>query len=128
MIDDVEDELLALEIPETTEQETAQESEEPPAKKKKGPVSKLLGDLFEEQRQTPLHSDSVSKEMELYKTEKPLELDSDPLKWWSKQRSVYPLMSRLVQKVFSFVATSVPSEQLFSSAGETALHLNMPIN
>ena len=49
MIDDVKDELLALEIPETTEQEeTSQESEEPPAKKKKGPVSKLLGDLFAE--------------------------------------------------------------------------------
>ena len=34
MIDDVKDELLALEIPETTEQEeTSQKSEEPPAKK-----------------------------------------------------------------------------------------------
>ena len=36
MIDDVKDELLALEIPETTEQEeTSQESEEPPAKKRR---------------------------------------------------------------------------------------------
>lgn len=43
MIDDVKDELLALEIPENTEQEeTSQESEEPPAKKKKGPVSKEI--------------------------------------------------------------------------------------
>lgn len=43
MIDDVKDELLALEIPENTEQEeTPQESEEPPAKKKKGPVSKEI--------------------------------------------------------------------------------------
>jgi len=37
--------------------------------------------------------------MELYKTEKPLELDSDPLEWWYKRRSIYPMMCRLVQKV-----------------------------
>ena len=43
MIDDVKDELLALEIPETTEQEEApQESEEPPAKKRRVQFPRFL--------------------------------------------------------------------------------------
>ena len=55
--------------------------------------------------------------MELYKAEKPLDLDSDPLTWWNTRRLIYPLMCKLVQKYFAFVATSVPSERLFSTSG-----------
>ena len=35
----------------------------------------------------------------------------------SIKKTLYPLMCRLVLRIFSFVATSVPSERLFSSAG-----------
>ena len=66
---------------------------------------------------SPLHCDKVAKELELYKAEKLQELDSDPLKWWDAKKDLYPIMLRLVRRVFSFVATSVPSECLFSSAG-----------
>ena len=118
----MEDELLGLEaeIHGVSEEatSTSQETNEPPPKKHKGPVSKLLGDLFKEQQQTEsdVHVqfvDSVLKELEMYKAEKP----ADPEKWWYRQKSLYPLMCRLVQKFFSFVATSIPSERLFSSAG-----------
>ena len=83
VIDQVEDELLSMESTELTEPEAPQEEdEEPPAKKaKKGPVSKLLGDLFEQWSQSPLFSDKVTKELELYKAEQPAELDSNPLAW-----------------------------------------------
>jgi hypothetical protein len=55
--------------------------------------------------------------MELYKAETILQLDANPLQWWCEREKVYPNISRLVRKIFSFVATSVPSERLFSSAG-----------
>ena len=116
--DQVEDELLSMESTEPMEPEAPQEDEEPPAKKaKKGPVSKLLGDLFEQRIQSPSFSDKVTKGLELYKAEQPAELDSNPLAWWKTQTSLYPLMRRFVQKIFSFVATSVPSERLFSISG-----------
>ena len=84
VIDQVEDELLSMEPTEPTEPEAPlEEDEKPPAKKaKKGPVSKLLGDLFEQRSQSPSFSDKVTKELELYKVEQPAELDSNPLAWW----------------------------------------------
>ena len=125
MIDDVQDELVNLDadsvetpVVSSTVIDLDSLEMEPPSKKQKGPVANLLGDLFEEQSDdAPLHCDKVAKELELYKTEKVLELDSDPLEWWNARKHHYPIMLRLVQRVFCFVATSVPSERLFSSAG-----------
>ena len=136
IIDEVEDELLALEgdmldnevDSESAEEITGCESEEisevsePPVKKKKeGPVQKLIGELFHQHSQPshPLspHSSKVAKELELYKAEKSLDLDSDPIVWWNARRLLYPLMCKLVRKYFAFVATSVPSERLFSASG-----------
>ena len=121
IIDEVQDELLVME---ETEKEDPPEVEEviegePPSKKKKGPVEKIIGELFEShtQQHLPLHSDKVQKELDMYKAESPPDLDSDPLAWWSSRKELYPLMSKLVQRMFSFVATSVPSERLFSTTG-----------
>lgn len=46
-------------------------------------------------------------------------LKKHPLETWEDMKSVYPLMFMEVQKVFCIVATSVPSERLFSKAGAT---------
>ena len=109
MISDVENELFTMETTTLTElthedEEELQEQEEieePPEKQsKQGPVSKLLGYLFEVNVHTPLHSDRVCNKMELYRTETTLQLDADPLQWWYERRKVYPIMSRLVRKFF----------------------------
>lgn len=55
-----------------------------------------------------------------YKEKPYLERCKDPLNWWrSKNRNgvVVPL-KKLVKKFLCITATSVPSEQLFSKAGE----------
>ena len=118
MVEQVEDELMEMQPQESEEPEREIEEPEPPAKKlKKGPVTKLLGDLFESQEKSSSHSDDVEKELNLYKAEQPADLESNPLTWWKERQSLYPLMSKLVRKVLSFVATSVPSEQLFSTSG-----------
>ena len=135
IIDEVEDELLALEgdmlvdevdsesaeeITECESEEILEVSEPPVKKKKEGPVQ-LIGELFHQHSQPshPLspHSSKVAKELELYKAERSLDLDSDPLVWWKARRLLYPLMCKLVRKYFAFVATSVPSERLFSASG-----------
>ena len=81
--------------------------------------SKLLGDLFHNETvpQRLAITDKVTREISLYKAERTADLDSDPLKWWNDRKHTYPLITKLVQKTFSMVATSVPSERLFSSSG-----------
>lgn len=46
-------------------------------------------------------------------------LKQNPLETWEDMKSVYPLIYIEAQKVFCVVATSVPSERLFSKAGAT---------
>ena len=42
----------------------------------------------------------------------------DPLRWWKDQEKHYTLLSVLAKKYLSIPGTSVPSECLFSKAGE----------
>lgn len=45
------------------------------------------------------------------------QFDVDPLDWWRKQGGLYPYMAPLARKWLACVATSVPSERAFSTAG-----------
>ena len=40
-----------------------------------------------------------------------------PLQWWNLNKHVLPNLAKLAQKYLGIVATSVPSERLFSVAG-----------
>ena len=84
MIEHVKDDLLMLEDNDSneppkptaaTEQEEAA-CQEPLTKKHRSLICKLLGDLLEEERQCYSLSDKVSNEIELYKAEKPAELQT----------------------------------------------------
>ena len=61
-------------------------------------------------------STSDAKVMIRTYTEHPnLARKEDPLKWWAENEKCFPF---LASHVFSIPATSVPSERLFSKAGE----------
>eukprot|EP00644_Phytophthora_capsici_P002140 jgi/Phyca11/114675/e_gw1.27.460.1 len=50
---------------------------------------------------------------------KSVERKQNPLKWWSVNHRKYPTLSPLARKWLGCVATSVPSERAFSTAGNT---------
>ena len=63
------------------------------------------------------YKDIARAEVLRYRSEAAIPVDQDPLKWWAVHKNLYPNMSRIARKYLCIVATSVPSEQLFSTAG-----------
>ena len=112
-----------------TLQEYLEESNEvsatvkPLAKKaKKGPMAYLRGDVFSVDNtymvntQTQVNQRTLSLQNRRIRRTK-----FRSTAWWNAQRLAYLIISKLIQKQFSMVATSVPSERTFtcSSAGHT---------
>ena len=56
-------------------------------------------------------------EVVLYLQQKQIRLKDDPLKWWSVNKTTLPILAQIARKYLSIPAASVPSERLFSDAG-----------
>ena len=63
-------------------------------------------------------SDRASAEIIQYKAEPLLHLSENPLQWWKDKEDNYPLLSILARYHLCVPATSVPSERVFSKAGQ----------
>lgn len=46
-------------------------------------------------------------------------IQQNPLLFWKHMSATYPLLTEIAQTYLTTVATSVPSERLFSKAGQT---------
>nr|CAI5850148.1 unnamed protein product [Callosobruchus analis] len=57
-------------------------------------------------------------EIRLYLEEGILGRSEDPLMWWKKRESLYPNLSNLAKRHLCAPSTSVPSERIFSKAGQ----------
>ena len=53
-----------------------------------------------------------------YLNDDQLDRDCCPLRWWAKHQLRYPSVTALVRVLLAVPATSVPSERLFSKAGD----------
>ena len=116
VIEDVEVELCNLLSSEPDIESDIEAVDEPATKKPKiSLMSQLLGDMFSSKTpddQDQLHQvDKAKKELAQYNAESVPDLDIDPLEWWKVRQRTYPLLTKLVRKRFSMVATSVPSDK-----------------
>ncbi|XP_032411367.1 zinc finger BED domain-containing protein 1-like isoform X1 [Xiphophorus hellerii] len=73
----------------------------------------------EEDEEQHLNQD-VQKEVLMYFGEHTLSKRENPLLWWKSNAARYPTLSKLAKFFLCIPATSTPSEQLFSAAGNIA--------
>lgn len=65
---------------------------------------------------TDVHSEA-SRKVEKYLGEKAIAIGEDPLSWWKARESIHPEVAQVAREMLCITATSVPSECLFSDAG-----------
>ena len=102
------------------QKQTSSETSGEPVRKK-CVLEKLLGDTFSsdhlDNSVTVLFNELVQVDLSRYKAEPLLELKCKPLEWWKYHEHSYPKLSHMAKRYLEVVATSVPSERLFSTAG-----------
>ncbi len=92
------------------------EQEQPPPCKKTA-LEDLLGATFAKSTITQSKC-KIEVEIDMYKKDTLIPLTSCPLKWWKEHAPMYPLLSSLSKAYLTIPATSVPSERVFSTAGD----------
>ncbi|XP_041834649.1 zinc finger BED domain-containing protein 4-like [Melanotaenia boesemani] len=85
---------------------------------KKSAMAELFGDLFKTQVGNKDTLQLVNEEVTKYKALPCIPADSDPLLWWKTSEYMYPLTAKLAKHYLAIPATSVPSERVFSTAGD----------
>ena len=91
-----------------------------PPQPKKRKLAKLLGDILETAGHGEVQTEEEIAEAELrrYESEPGETLDcQQSLQWWKVRSVNYKYLSKLAKKFLCNTATSVPSERIFSNAG-----------
>lgn len=81
-------------------------------------MSQLFGEIFKTQLGKKPTLQLVKEEVATCKAVDCISLDSNPLVWWRTNESMYPRIAKLAKCYLAVPATSVPSERVFSTAGD----------
>ncbi|XP_034562847.1 zinc finger BED domain-containing protein 4-like [Notolabrus celidotus] len=104
---------------ETQAADSSDSSSASPPEKKKSAMKELFGEWFMAQEPRTRSADEVAEEeMNLYRLADCIPTDGNPLRWWKKHHSSYPHLAMLAQPYLAVPGTSVPSERVFSTAGD----------
>jgi hypothetical protein len=87
---------------------------------KNGGLAAILDDvvIFKEEKGTKTKLDMTTDEVNRYNKISQISLDSDPLLWWKENAFFFPLLANVAKSRLCIPATSVPSERIFSTAGD----------
>lgn len=86
-------------------------------RKKKTALDQMFGDFITPRAQMKTIRERAKDEISKYRKRDSLCLGGDVLQWWKNQVDL-PLLSALAKSYLSMPATSVPSERVFSTAGD----------
>ncbi|XP_034052383.1 zinc finger BED domain-containing protein 1-like [Gymnodraco acuticeps] len=90
----------------------------PPPPIRKSAMAELFGELFNTEERNKPTLQLVKGEVTSYMAADSTSLDSDPLAWWKNNEAKYPHVAMLAKRYLAVSATSVPSERVFSTAGD----------
>lgn len=66
---------------------------------------------------------TMPTELRQYLNSALIDRKDDPLKYWSKMKDIYPNIYKIAIKHLIVIATSVPSQRLFSKADNIISHI-----
>ena len=83
-------------------------------------MSSLFGDIYMTCVQQPKSEQDICQvEVSQYRRKEPCtNATENPLTWWRQNNERYPSLAILAKKYLCIPATSVPSERVFSTAGD----------
>jgi hypothetical protein len=88
---------------------------EPPSSTSRKRTRSIMDSLFSSSR---VHSTNMKKdELTMYNELPEFHKETDPLSWWKDRVFDFPNLSKVAREYLAINATSVPSERLFSDAG-----------
>jgi len=93
-----------------------QESASPPPKKTA--MAELFGEVFKKQDQVKAFSQIVEDEVASYRLADSICVDADPFMWWKTNECKFPHVAKAAKRHLCVPGTSVPSERIFSTAGD----------
>ncbi|XP_073341911.1 E3 SUMO-protein ligase ZBED1-like [Pagrus major] len=109
-----------------------QEGEEATEDEQEEPQASAVWRFFEERatgdttRRNP--SADAILEVRSYLEEPLFQRSADPLSWWETKASIYPRLTHVMARRLCIVATSVPSERIFSKRGQIITERRNRIN
>jgi hypothetical protein len=85
----------------------------------------LFGAMFENENHNTgeYESNTVLEQVRMLKEQvsryrhHPVTLKDNPIKWWESNKDMFPMLISLARQRLGVAGTSVPSERLFSAAG-----------
>ncbi len=98
----------------------ASSSSDGPPPKRAPMMTELFGELFpvdQASSSKPL-SQVVDEEVQHYRAVQSLSVEANPLEWWKDNQKQFPRLAKLAKRYLGIPATSVPSERVFSTAGD----------
>ena len=82
-------------------------------------MAELFGELFtSEKGTTKTLSQITEEEVMAYRLTGCIPVDENPLAWWRSNEHKYPHIAKLARRYLAVPGTSVPSERVFSTAGD----------
>ena len=109
------------ETPPVQQKETSIEpAEEECCPQKKSALMFLLGSAYKPNDSASLKTlaDKAQEEVKKYREVPDIPLSENPLQWWKMHAEEYPLLARQAKRYLCVPGTSVPSERVFSTAGD----------
>ena len=110
----VNDAIISISSRSTTQ--CAQNS--PTSNSDSNPVWQYFDHRVSEASSSQCPTTTALTEMQQFLKTTNLNRHDDALQWWRENAHIYPTLSKLARRYFCPLATSVPSERLFSKAGE----------